>query len=57
MAQELIYRQGTGGVTILAGSGATLYAPGNRTTIAEQYGSVAIRKRSTNEWTIEGNLA
>ncbi|HMR38579.1 MAG TPA: hypothetical protein PKE10_03345 [Candidatus Saccharibacteria bacterium] len=44
-------------MTILAGSGATLYAPGNRTTIAEQYGSVAIRKRSTNEWTIEGNLA
>ena len=52
-----LYRHGAGAVTVVAGSGATLRAPGGRASVGEQYGTVALRKRATNEWTIEGNLA
>lgn len=51
-----LYLYGTGAVTIVAGSGVTMHAPGGRVTLSEQYGSVAIRKRAMNEWTIIGDL-
>lgn len=56
-SQIIITQVGTGMTTIAPGNGVVIrnaHATGN---IAAQWGSVSLRKRSTDEWVIEGNLS
>jgi hypothetical protein len=43
----------TGGVTFVAGSGATVHSPG-QLSIALQWGKVAVFKVAANTWEIDG---
>jgi hypothetical protein len=52
-----IIRYGTGGVTFLQGSGATIISDTNRRSIKTQYSSASLIKTDTNEWLLTGNLA
>lgn len=49
----LIYRKGSGTVTVAAASGVTLLCPGAG-VIASRYGSVRLKKWDTNTWSLEG---
>lgn len=44
-------------VRFVAGSGATLRSQGNLTTIAAQWVTVTVDKRSATEWVLSGSLA
>lgn len=52
-----ITRMGTGAVTIVQGTGATLRSAGGLLALRTQYSSASIRKRDTNEWVVVGDLA
>lgn len=51
-----VSRYGAGTVTI-AGAGVTLRSRGGLLSIANQYSSLSLRKRATDEWVIVGDLA
>lgn len=53
----LIRQMGAGQTTLVAGSGVTVRNPHGTLKIRAQYGSVALHKRGTDEWCVEGNLA
>lgn len=53
----LIRQMGAGQTTLVAGSGVTVRNPHGTLKIKKQYSSVALHKRGTDEWCIEGNLA
>lgn len=48
---------GAGDITVAAEAGVTLNSPGGLTQITEQYGTATLRKRSTDNWVLEGRLA
>lgn len=52
-----IIRLGIGTVEIEAAGGVTILSRSGLTGIGNQYGSVALRKRATNEWVLVGDLA
>lgn len=52
-----ITRMGTGSVTIAGASGVTIDSLSSLTGISDQYGVVALKKLSTNEWLLAGALA
>ena len=52
-----VFQYGAGQVTIVAGAGVTLRSPSALVKTAVQYASVTLRKRATDEWTLEGDLA
>lgn len=56
-ATILIRQMGTGQTTIVAGSGVTVRNPHGTLKLLKQYASVALHKRDTDEWCIEGNLS
>lgn len=47
-------RAGAGEVTIAAAGGVTILSSGNRMRIAEQHGSVVLKKTDTNTWRLIG---
>jgi hypothetical protein len=51
-----VMQYGAGQTTIVAGSGVLIRSPGGKMKIAARYGSASLRKRGTDEWTLEGNL-
>lgn len=48
---------GTGSVRFAAGTGATLRSQGGLVTIAAQWVTVTVDKRSATEWVLSGTLA
>lgn len=56
-ATILIRQMGAGQTSIIAGSGVTIRNPHGTLKLMKQYASVALHKRGTDEWCIEGNLA
>lgn len=53
----LIRQMGAGSTTLVAGSGVIIRNPHGTLKLLKQYASVALHKRATDEWCIEGNLA
>lgn len=53
----LVRQMGAGQTTIIAGSGVTIRNPHGTLKLSKQYASVALHKRATDEWCIEGILA
>jgi hypothetical protein len=51
-----VLRYGAGTVAISPGAGVTIRSRGNLTSINGQYGIVRLRKRATDEWTLDGDL-
>ena len=52
-----VTRGGAGALTIVGASGVTVNAPGGRLKIAEQYGTVLLRKLADDSWLATGNLS
>lgn len=52
-----VLQYGAGQVTLVAGSGVTLRAPGSRLKTTGQYSSATLRKRATDEWVVAGDLS
>ena len=54
-----LWQQGAGQVTVSAVTPGTttVRSPAGKVAIAAQYGSATLRKRATDEWCLEGNLA
>ena len=52
-----VYNAGAGLLTIDKGVGVTLTSPYNQTQLATQYASAVLRYRSSDVWTLDGNLA
>jgi hypothetical protein len=54
-----IWNQGSGQTTVSATTPGTttIRSPNGRTAMGFQYGSATLRKRATDEWCLEGNLA
>lgn len=52
-----LWQQGAGTVTVAPGSGVTIRSPGSKLALNGQYAGATLRKRATNEWALEGNLA
>jgi hypothetical protein len=48
---------GAGQVTFVPGSGVTLLSYGSKVNLTGQYSSATLRKRSTNEWHLAGDLS
>jgi len=51
-----VLQYGAGQTTIVAGAGVTLRSPGAKLKIAAQYGGASLRKITTDEWAVEGNI-
>lgn len=51
-----IYQLGAGAITVAAGAGVTLRAPGGLVS-GGQYTSMVLRKRATDEWAVEGTTS
>lgn len=52
-----VFEYGAGQVTIAAGVGVTLRSDGAKVKTAGQYGTIRLRYRGSNEWTLAGDLA
>jgi hypothetical protein len=52
-----VHRYGAGTVTLAAGAGVTIRSAGSKLAIGNQYSSVSLRKRATDEWILNGDLA
>lgn len=52
----LIRQMGAGQTSLVAGSGVTLRNPHATLNLLKQYASVALHKRGTDEWCLEGNF-
>lgn len=50
-------RGGAGAVSIVAGAGVTLTSAGTRLKIAEQYGTIIVRRTAENVWQIIGSTS
>ncbi|MDX1407033.1 MAG: hypothetical protein R3330_02840 [Saprospiraceae bacterium] len=56
----IVFRMGTGTVTIAPGAGVTLWSSDGVTTsrqLAGQYSEASVRKRDTNIWVVAGDLS
>lgn len=51
-----VLQLGIGQTTIVAGSGVTIRSPGGKLKLSGQYSSASLRKRSTNEWVLNGDV-
>jgi hypothetical protein len=51
-----LFQYGTGQTTIVAGSGATVRAPGGKLKFSGQYSQAVAWKVNTNEWMVSGDL-
>ena len=55
---EIIFEQnGAGTITFVAGSGVTINSVDSNLDIGNQYGTVALKKKATDTWTLFGDLA
>ncbi len=52
-----VTRAGAGSLAITGASGVTVNASGGRLNIAEQYGTVLVRKTASDTWLVTGNLS
>jgi hypothetical protein len=52
-----VARMGAGAVTVAAAGGVTIRSRGGLLAIGNQYGSVSLRTRATDEWVLTGDLA
>jgi hypothetical protein len=52
-----IMQLGAGQTTIVAGSGVTVRSSGGKLRLSGQYSSASLRKRSTNEWVLNGDIS
>lgn len=52
-----LWQQGAGQVTIVPTAGVTLRSPGGLTKLYGQYSGGTLRKRATDEWVLQGDLA
>lgn len=52
-----IWQQGSGTSSVVAGAGVTIRSPSAKLNLNGQYASASLRKRATDEWALEGNLA
>jgi hypothetical protein len=52
-----LFQQGAGQVTVAAGVGVTIRSPSSKLKMTGQYAGASLRKRGTDEWTLEGNLS
>lgn len=52
-----ILQYGAGTVTVAAGVGVTVRSPSGMLDLNGQYSAAVLRKRATNEWMLEGDLA
>jgi len=53
----MVYQQGAGQVTLVAGAGVTINSLSGNLKITGQYGVVRLYKQATNVWVADGNLA
>jgi hypothetical protein len=51
-----LWQQGAGQVTVAQGDGVTVRSVDGLLALSGQYATAALRKRDTNEWTLEGRL-
>lgn len=54
-AYMFVTRGGTGSLTIVAGAGVTINAPGGRLKIAERHGTIMLRRTAENTWKFDGS--
>lgn len=52
-----LWQMGAGQVTVVPTAGVTLRSPGGLTKLFGQYSGASLRKRDTNEWVLQGDLA
>lgn len=52
-----VLQYGAGQTTVVAGAGVTIRSPGGKLKLAVQYASCSLRKRATDEWVLEGDVA
>jgi hypothetical protein len=52
-----LLQYGAGQVTVAPGSGVTLRSPGAQLKSAQQYSTIWLRKRGTNEWVVSGDVS
>jgi hypothetical protein len=52
-----VSRLGAGTVTLAAAGGVTIRSRGSLLAVGNQYGTVSLRKRATDEWVLVGDLA
>ncbi len=52
-----LYQYGAGQVTVAAGSGVTIRSPSGKLKLTGQYSAAVLRKRATDEWVFEGDIA
>ena len=52
-----VFQLGAGQVTFVQGAGVTIHSPTGLVKTATQYASATLRKRGTDEWCLEGDLA
>lgn len=52
----LLYKAGTGPVTISGAAGVTVNSLNSASAISGQYGQASLIKRDTNEWLLAGNI-
>ncbi|NLI54806.1 MAG: BppU family phage baseplate upper protein [Clostridiales bacterium] len=52
-----VTRGGAGSLAIAGASGVTVNASGGRLNLAEQYGTVLVRKTASDAWLVTGNLS
>ena len=52
-----VTRGGTGALTLAGAAGVTVHACGGRLGVAEQYGTVLVRKTAADTWLVTGNLS
>lgn len=51
-----VLQLGLGQTTIVAGSGVIIRSSGGKLKLFSQYSSASLRKRSTNEWVLNGDI-
>lgn len=55
-AIELV-QYGAGQVSVAAGAGVTIRSPSGKLKLTGQYSAALLRKRATNEWFLQGDIA
>ena len=50
-----VYQYGAGATTVVAGAGVTVLSP-DTLVLDGQYATVTLRKRATDEWTLDGRV-
>lgn len=52
-----VFQYGAGQTTIVAGSGVTIRSSGGKLKLTGQYSAASLRKRATDEWVLQGDIA